>query len=156
LEHNFCSVVFKIKEDKLPVHSQKYSIQNPSKINEVIENIAQASNLTTDDKNNSKEIGEEPTLNESFTYDEAMKSPDTDKWVKLEAMKFELNALDKICVWDEVEPLANTNIIGSKWVYHYKYNPSGLIIKRRAQLVAQEFTQKFGVDYNRYSPQLYI
>jgi hypothetical protein len=22
--------------------------------------------------------------------------------------------------------------------------------------VAQEFTQKFGVDYNRYSPQLYI
>jgi hypothetical protein len=37
-----------------------------------------------------------------------MKSLDADKWVK--AMEFELNALNKMCIWDEVKPSANTNI----------------------------------------------
>jgi hypothetical protein len=115
LEYDFCSVAFEIKEDKLPIHSQKYSIQNSGKINEIIENTEKASNVTIDDKNNTKEIGEEPTLNEPFTYDEAMRYPDADKWVK--AMEFELNALQKMQVWDKVQPSMNTNIIGSKWVY---------------------------------------
>jgi hypothetical protein len=108
--------------------------------------MAEANNATTDDKNKTKEIGEEPNLNEPQTYDKAMKSPDADEWVK--AMEFELNALQKMQVWDEVQPPAKTNIVGSKWVYRYKYNSSGLIIKRRARLVAQGFTQIFGVDYD--------
>jgi hypothetical protein len=147
LEHNFCSVAFEIDEDKLPVHSKYYSVQNPGEVNNIIENTAQASNLRTDNENNSKEIGEEPTRNKSFTDDEAMKSPDSDEWVK--AMEFKLNALNKMHVWDKVEPPVNTNIIGSKWVYCYKCNLSGLLIKRRALLVAQGFTQIFGVDYDK-------
>jgi hypothetical protein len=101
--------------------------------------------LTNDDKNKSKTNGEKQLFNEPSTYDEAINTPDVDEWI--EVMKFELNVLDKMRVWDVVQLPANTNIIGSKWVFHYKYNPSGLIIKRRAQLVAQGFTQMFGVDY---------
>jgi hypothetical protein len=44
-------------------------------------------------------------------------------------MEFELNALDKICVWEVTQAPANMKIVGSKWVYYYKYNPSGHIIK---------------------------
>jgi hypothetical protein len=47
-------------------------------------------------------------------------------------MEFELDALEKMHIWEVAQPPVNTNIVGSKWVFHYKYNPSGLIIKRRA------------------------
>jgi hypothetical protein len=68
-------------------------------------------------------------------------------------MEFELNALDKMRVWEVTQAPTNMNIVGSKWVYHYKYNPSGCIIKRRAHLVTQGFTQIFGVDYEEtFSP----
>jgi hypothetical protein len=72
----FCSVAFEIKEDRLPLHSQENSVQNSSKINNIIENTAQANNAMTDNKNNTKEIGEEPNLNEPLTYDEAVKNQD--------------------------------------------------------------------------------
>jgi hypothetical protein len=74
-----------------------------------------------------------------------MKAPDADEWIK--AMEFEVNMLDRMCVWETAELPVNTNIIGSKWVYCYKYNPSDQVIKRRAHLVTQGFTQKLGMDY---------
>jgi hypothetical protein len=146
LEHNFCLVAFKINEDELTVYSINFSIQNSGQNDTITENMAQNANLNTGNEEKSKINGEEPIFNEPFTYDEAMKAPDVDKWMK--AMEVELNTLNKMCIWDIVQPSANTNIVGSKWVYHYKYNPSSLIIKRRARLVAQGFTQMFGVDYN--------
>jgi len=39
------------------------------------------------------------------------------------------------------------NTISPKWVFKYKRNPEGKIIKRKARLVAKGFTQRFGVDY---------
>jgi hypothetical protein len=63
---------------------------------------------------------EEPLLNEPFDYDEAMKAPDTDEWIKV--IEFELNTLNKMHVWEVAQLSANINIIGSKWVYCYQYN----------------------------------
>jgi hypothetical protein len=39
--------------------------------------------LNTDDKNKFKMTGEESTLSEPFTYNEAIKAPDADEWVKV-------------------------------------------------------------------------
>jgi hypothetical protein len=75
----------------------------------------------------------------------------------MDAMKFKLNALERMCVWEITQLPENTNIVSSKWVYYYKYNSSGHIIKRRAHLVAQGFTQIFGVDYNEtFSPVVHL
>jgi hypothetical protein len=127
LEPNFCSVAFEINEDELPVHSTNISIQDSGQNKFIIQNMAKNAALTNDDENKSETIGEEPILDEPFTYSEAMKAPDADEWIK--AMEFELNTLNKMHVWEIAQPPPNTNIVGSKWVYRYKYNPSGRIIK---------------------------
>jgi hypothetical protein len=155
LEHNFCSVAFKIDEDKLLVHSNEFSVQNSDEEINYVENIVQSTTLKPDEEKREEMKGEEQTLNKPFTYKEAMKAPDTDGWIKV--MEFELDTLMKMHVWEVTQPPANTNIVGSKWVYRYKYNPQGLIIKRRACLVAQGFTQVFGVDYeDTFSPVIHL
>jgi hypothetical protein len=103
----------------------------------IIHNTVQSSNTKAGNEEKSTTIGEEPNLNEPQTYDEAIKAPDADGW--MDAMKLELNVLDKMCVWEVTWLPKNMNIIGSKWVYCYKYNSSSCIIKKRAHLVAQGF-----------------
>jgi vacuolar-type H+-ATPase subunit I/STV1 len=151
LEHDFCLVAFEIDEDELLVHSNELSFQNSGEQISYVENIIQSTTLKPDEEKRVETKGEEQSLNEPFTYEEAMKAPDADRWI--EAMKFELDVLKKMRVWEVTQPPANTNIMGSKWVYRYKYNPQGLIIKRRACLVAQGFTQVISVDYeDTFSP----
>jgi hypothetical protein len=92
--------------------------------------MVQNSSLTVEDENEVKSQGEELNLNKPQTYDKAINTLDADEWIK--AMDFELNVLEKICIWEVAQPPVNTNIVGSKWVFCYKYNPSSLIIKIRA------------------------
>jgi hypothetical protein len=108
LECDFYSVAFEINEDELPVHSQKFSIQNSHQNDLITINTANSSLKIDNNENKSETIGEEPTLNEPFTYNEAMKAPDADEWIK--AMEFKLNALDKMCVWEITQLPPNTNI----------------------------------------------
>lgn len=59
----------------------------------------------------------------------------------------ELAALVENNTWSIV-PLPNgKHVVGSRWIYKTKFNSDGSINCYKARLVAQGFTQKYGVDY---------
>ena len=47
----------------------------------------------------------------------------------------------------------NTNVIGTKWVFHNKQDENGVVTRNKARLVAQGFTQVEGLDFEEtYAP----
>jgi hypothetical protein len=60
-------------------------------------------------------------------------------WVN--AMHEELNNFTCNEVWELVERPKNHNVIGTKWVFRNKHNEDGLVIRNKARLVAQGYTQ---------------
>lgn len=68
-------------------------------------------------------------------------------------MQEEIDALRANTTWDLVPWPPDTNIIGSKWVFHTKYHSDGSIERHNARLVAQGFTQIPGTDFGHtFSP----
>ena len=82
----------------------------------------------------------EPT---SFT--DANRRPDRLDWRK--AMEEEYETLRKMGTWKLVKPPPGVNIVGSKWTYKAKKDASGAVVRKKARLVAQGFSQVPGVDY---------
>lgn len=83
---------------------------------------------------------------EPKTYKEAMNSKDAIEWK--EAMKEELDSIMENDTWELTELPKGRKAVGSKWVFKTKFDGSKNIIRRKARLVAQGFSQKFGVDYD--------
>jgi hypothetical protein len=50
-------------------------------------------------------------------------------------------------VWTLVEPPHGVNVIGIKWVFKNKQGEDGEIVRNKAHLVAQEFSQVEGLDF---------
>ena len=70
-----------------------------------------------------------------------------------EAMDREIATLEEAGTWATVPQPTRKNIVGSKWVFRIKRKADGSVEKYKARLVAQGFTQKFGVDYfDTFSP----
>jgi hypothetical protein len=79
---------------------------------------------------------------EPAKVENALKDED---WVM--AMLEELNNFERNQVWTLVERL-NTNVIGTKWVFQNKQDENGVVIRNKARLVAQDFTQVEGLDFD--------
>ncbi|KAI3771618.1 hypothetical protein L6452_02784 [Arctium lappa] len=74
-------------------------------------------------------------------YD-AMKEP---SWI--EAMQEKLLQFELQNVWDLVDFPQGQRTIGTKWVFRNKKDERGIVIKNKARLVAQGYTQEEGIDY---------
>ena len=83
------------------------------------------------------------TLTEPITLDEALKNP---IWKK--SMDKELKPQIDKNTWELVIPPKGVNIIGSKWTHCLKKNDVNRTVRPKSRLVAQGFTQTFGVNYN--------
>jgi hypothetical protein len=75
------------------------------------------------------------------TVDEVLSD---DGWIQ--AMQEELNQFQRNDVWDLVPKPQHKNIIGTKWVFKNKLNEQGEVIRNKARLVAQGYSQQEGID----------
>ncbi|KAK1628973.1 hypothetical protein QYE76_003288 [Lolium multiflorum] len=73
-------------------------------------------------------------------------------WV--EAMHKELNNFKRNKVWTLVEkPKECRNVIGTKWIFKNKQDEFGNVVRNKARLVAQGFSQVEGIDFGEtYAP----
>ena len=69
-------------------------------------------------------------------------------------MQAELDSLNKRNVFGSIIPMPKTvKPVGYKWVFVRKRNEKNEIIRYKARLVAQGFSQRPGIDYDEtYSP----
>ncbi|KAJ9566556.1 hypothetical protein OSB04_002522 [Centaurea solstitialis] len=75
-------------------------------------------------------------------------------WV--EAMQDKLTQLDRNQVWTLV-PLPNGKMaIGTKWVFRNKKDEQGVVVRNKARLVAQEYCQEEGIDYEETFAPVYV
>ena len=82
-------------------------------------------------------------------YEEAMMSPDSDKW--LEAMKSEIGSMYENKVWTLVDLPNDRQAIENKWIFKRKMDTDSSVTIYKARLVAKGFRQVQGVDYDEIS-----
>lgn len=83
---------------------------------------------------------------EPKTFNQAMKSEHAKEWY--DAMQEELNSIEKNETWELTDLPEDRKAVVSKWVFKLKMGEKGNIERFKARLVAQGFSQKFGVDYD--------
>lgn len=80
-----------------------------------------------------------------------MAGPNKENWGK--AIQTELENMAKHEVFTVVELPQGAKSVGTTWVFRDKWAPTGEVIKHKARLCAQGFTQVEGVDYEEtYAP----
>ncbi|GBE84071.1 hypothetical protein SCP_0600490 [Sparassis crispa] len=108
---------------------------------EEFEEIAQAlyaTALASGDRTAS--AGDEPR---SLT--EAQASPEWSEWEK--AVKAEYDQLQGMGTWELQDLPKDRNAVGCKWVFQRKTNKEGQVVKYKARLVAQGYSQIPGMDF---------
>jgi hypothetical protein len=80
------------------------------------------------------------------TFKDANASQDKEK--RKVAMDMEMKSLQEKDVRDLVELSPGRKIVGSKWVFKKKAGADSTVERYKARLVAQGYTQKYGMDYD--------
>jgi hypothetical protein len=62
-------------------------------------------------------------------------------------MHEELENFERTQVWTLVDPLRDVNVIGTKWVFKYKQGEDGEVVRNKARLVAQGYSQVEGLYF---------
>ena len=84
------------------------------------------------------------------TYKQAINSEHREHWIK--AMDKEYYSITNNQTYDLVPLPRDVQPIGCRWVYNIKHDPSGNY-RFKARLVAQGYTQRYGVDFDKtYAP----
>lgn len=96
----------------------------------------------------SKQANSVTELNfEPKTYKQAISCKDKDKWIL--AMDQELQTIHDNLTWTPTKLPKDRNAIGCRWVFKIKQGETDDSVKYKARLVAQGYTQKFGVDFDQ-------
>jgi hypothetical protein len=66
-------------------------------------------------------------------------------WVN--AMHEELENFERNHVWTLVDPLRDVNVIRTKWIFKNKQGEDGEVVRNKARLVAQGYSQVEGLDF---------
>jgi hypothetical protein len=66
-------------------------------------------------------------------------------WVNV--MHEELENFERNQVWILVDPPRDVNVIGTKWVFKNKQGEDGEVVRNKARLVAQGYSQVEGLDF---------
>ncbi|GKB61084.1 putative ribonuclease H-like domain-containing protein [Tanacetum coccineum] len=74
----------------------------------------------------------------------------------IEAMQEELLQFKLQEVWTLVDLPNRKRAIGSKWVFRNKKDERGIVIRNKARLVAQGYTQEEGIDYDEIKVEVYV
>lgn len=82
---------------------------------------------------------------EPKSYQEVLNDANKEKWI--EAMNEEIHSMLKNETWELCDLPPNRQAIGNKWIFTVKTNQNNEVERFKARLVAQGFSQKFGVDY---------
>ena len=67
-------------------------------------------------------------------------------WIN--AMQKELNQFKRTNVWTLVERPYDNNVIETKWIFKNKLDEHGDVVRNKAKLVAQKYSQEEGIDYD--------
>ena len=89
------------------------------------------------------------SISEPKKVAEAFMEPEWIQAMQEELQQFKLNN-----VWELVkrpDPCKN-NIIGTKWIYQNKQDEHGQVVRNKARLVAQGYTQVEGIDFDETFP----
>ncbi|CAM8941255.1 unnamed protein product [Rhodiola kirilowii] len=63
-------------------------------------------------------------------------------------MEDEIQALESNITWQVIPLPHGKNAVSSKWIFRVKRHSDGSIERYKARLVAREFSQEEGLDYN--------
>ena len=97
------------------------------------------------------EVDLEIKENDPINLWQALQSFTAHKWI--DTMNEEMKSMHDNDVWDLVQLPEGLKPIGCKWIFKIMRDSKGNTERYKARLVAKEFTQREGIDYNEtFSP----